>query len=609
MTQKQLVLLSKIVPIGTSLDETKLSRLIEERPARAPRRRALVKLLSVLYAMDVISCQQANAFWQNCDIGPLPDDLDRDRIKTICQQAKPLISAEKDRLTDQQSTTAPSVKIPHHAHPKTRAGIAVLSAAIVFMLAVTTIILVRQQNEPDSTQKVRICGDPVTRVEPAFLFDQGVSLYTPPENADQESSDDVDQTIIGGLLIPQIRSLGMDDTGLWIGYAPQTNGISGVSHYTPNTREWVQCTGLPLNNQQVINDITPYKDAIFFATDGAGIAELSMPISPNSSWTIYTTDHGLPSNTIYDLSVDEDNQLWASTLEGVTVLAGEYWKVVYRAEAGKLVHNQVHNLLLSDREGNRWFGTASNGLSRLRADGVWQNNFTDSNGLNNIRALTQDTEGGIWVATDGGGVARYFDRDWQVFDTATSQIPSNHSHDIKVDRYGRIWVATSEGVAYTEDLGNNWVTHSTLDAVALALACPTCAPSDDLWIVVREQGIAHADLPPNTPIMHVESPSTVQLAPGESYIFEITVEVLGEQLTEGDGLFSTTPTETQSYGAWPIIPVIGLIEQGQSYTFSNVNDPIIAPEEPGLYETIWRIWQSNRYASPPITIAFEVVDE
>ena len=61
-TQKQLVALSAGVPLDDVLDETKLSRLIQEPPANVRRRRPLLKLLAVLYSLGSSPARRLRRF-------------------------------------------------------------------------------------------------------------------------------------------------------------------------------------------------------------------------------------------------------------------------------------------------------------------------------------------------------------------------------------------------------------------------------------------------------------------------------------------------------------------------------------------------------------------
>lgn len=591
-TQKQLVALSAQVPLADSLDETKLSRLIQEPPANVRRRRPLLKLLGVLHSLEIVTCEQVKTFWDTYDIGPLPDGLTWETVCEMFEQAQPAIRAESEW------EAAPVRPTPVAAPARRRfpAGLLIslvtVAGVIGAILIGGTLLLRDGAGSPKATGPDGACVGPVPRAEPEFLYDQGVSLYSPNANDPY-----------AGVLSGNVRTLAIDQVGVWVGYVPGGAGLDGVSHYVRKQRGWVHCLGLRLSEGQVVNDFAFGPDAVYVATDGAGVARLK-----DDEWTVYTTAHGLPSNTVYELAWDDSGTLWAATLEGVAELLGEHWEVVYRAAVGRLAGNQVHSLLLDDSQGNHWFGLASGGVSRLALDGRWTTYLDDEGDLGNIRALVEDEAGGIWAATDGGGVARFHDDTWEVFTAANSDLPSDRVLDIALDHFGRLWAATDQGVALTPDGGTNWQVQTQLDVLDISFGCPGCENTlDDVWLAVRGRGVAHSGLPPAIPLVRVEAPPPQQLEPGEEYVFEVTVEVLAEWLDEGDGLFSTTPEAATAYGAWPRIPVVGHVERGQSYTFSNIANPIVAPEEPGTYQIVWRVWQSNRYVSEPIVIEFEVV--
>src|SRR5690606_26722608 len=153
------------------------------------------------------------------------------------------------------------------------------------------------------------------------------------------------------------------------------------------------------------------------------------------------------------------------------------------------------------------------------------------------------------------------------------------------------------GLIYTSDLGQTWNLHSTLDTWGIKFGCPGCEFNDNhMWLILRHNGLAHAQLPPIRPIVSFEStPQSIRLKPGDTYTFEVIVRVLSESLGEGDGLFNSDPMETPLYGAYPRIPVMGQVNQGEIYSFNNQNDPITAPSTPGTYRLSWRIWQKGRF--------------
>ncbi len=110
------------------------------------------------------------------------------------------------------------------------------------------------------------------------------------------------------------------------------------------------------------------------------------------------------------------------------------------------------NCILQDRYGFMWFGT-QDGLNRY--DGY---NFTiyrhragdaDSLSANYIWSLAEDQDGGLWIATDGGGLDR-FDRNTGKFihyqaGSTSDSLTTNFIRVVYPDREGTLWVGTNGG--------------------------------------------------------------------------------------------------------------------------------------------------------------------
>jgi hypothetical protein len=153
-----------------------------------------------------------------------------------------------------------------------------------------------------------------------------------------------------------------------------------------------------------------------------------------------------------------------------------------------------------------------------------------------------------------------------------------------------------------------------MGALDIEFGCPGCMYDDvHVWFALNGQGLGHVRIPPkSSTIRFVSTPSLVQLRPGEKYVFEVEVEVLFEGLRESDGdsLTAIEPLNTPLYGAWPVIPFRGAdLGPGGRYVFSNIDNPIIAPDTPGRYQVAWRVWQGRRFVSEPIVVEFEVMGD
>ena len=108
--------------------------------------------------------------------------------------------------------------------------------------------------------------------------------------------------------------------------------------------------------------------------------------------------------------------------------------------------------ILQDSRGFMWFGT-QDGLNRF--DGyvfaVYKNDPADPASLphNYVRAISEDEEGNLWIATDGGGVAKW-DRQTDSFlpDPFGAESPASFAGlrvgSLQRDRTGSLWVGTFE---------------------------------------------------------------------------------------------------------------------------------------------------------------------
>ncbi|MFU8843716.1 MAG: two-component regulator propeller domain-containing protein [Bacteroidales bacterium] len=100
--------------------------------------------------------------------------------------------------------------------------------------------------------------------------------------------------------------------------------------------------------------------------------------------------------------------------------------------------NTEHGLALSsilsgfkDKDGNLWFGTFGNGVSKY--DGKSFTTYNSSHGLihNLVEAITQDSEGNIWFSTYGGA-SKYNGVFFENF-TTEQGLPDNHINRILED--------------------------------------------------------------------------------------------------------------------------------------------------------------------------------
>jgi len=210
-------------------------------------------------------------------------------------------------------------------------------------------------------------------------------------------------------------------------------------------------------------------------------------------WDVFTQLNGLPGGDIYAIAEDKAKNIWIATPNGVSRYDGSRWDTFTSADG--LAHDETQAIMVT-LDGCIWFGT-SNGVSIVRETEVfdkqsWQK-LTKSDGLvndNNIRAICEDRNGGIWLGTNGKGV-NFTDRIWQTF-TTESGLPDNSITAIGEDGEHNIWVGTPNGLCkYNQDATDGCWDIFT-DLIGRSIRSITAAPDGGLWIGTDE-GLFHYD--------------------------------------------------------------------------------------------------------------------
>ena len=157
-----------------------------------------------------------------------------------------------------------------------------------------------------------------------------------------------------------------------------------------------------------------------------------------------------------------------------------YLRDVWTTERG-LPQNSVTSLLQS-RDGYLWVGTFG-GLARF--DGLKFTSFDTGNspGLrsNRIISLFEDHAGVLWIGTEQGGLSRYERGTFTTY-TTNDGLPGNHINAIAEDGTGAIWIATSNGVAQLAN--GRFTSYTTRDGLVDNKVLLLSAGRDNsMWLV------------------------------------------------------------------------------------------------------------------------------
>jgi signal transduction histidine kinase/ligand-binding sensor domain-containing protein/ActR/RegA family two-component response regulator len=208
------------------------------------------------------------------------------------------------------------------------------------------------------------------------------------------------------------------------------------------------------------------------------------------SLQFWSSEEGLPQNTIPAITQTRDGYLWfgtqselvrfdgvrfvvAADQRGVSAVAsdgsgGLWWApneggLIRRTGDRSITWTSRDGLpsdlvqeIFQDRDGTLWIGT-SEGLARLRDGRI----VTIGALSHPVGAFAQGPDGALWVGTDDAGVARLDGS--LAFWTVRDGLPDDHVTALAVDRQGSLWVGTPRGLARRKD--GRWVTFTTRDGL------------------------------------------------------------------------------------------------------------------------------------------------
>ena len=166
------------------------------------------------------------------------------------------------------------------------------------------------------------------------------------------------------------------------------------------------------------------------------------------------------NNSIYDIFVDRQNQVWVGNENGGLHLYEREKDIFYNyspdaRDPHSISNNSVWSIY-EDAQGRIWVGTAQSGVNIIDKRFVKFTHYYSSplhaNGINNnvVRGFWEEENGNVWIATDGGGL-NHWNRAENIFTHYTHDpkkpfsIGSNALLDFTEDAQGRLWIATWAG--------------------------------------------------------------------------------------------------------------------------------------------------------------------
>jgi len=229
------------------------------------------------------------------------------------------------------------------------------------------------------------------------------------------------------------------------------NDITQYAHQV-----WTSDDGLPQNS---INAIAETRDGYLWFGTYEGLARFD-----GVKFTVFDKQNtpAFADNVIYALHEAQDGSLWVGTQAGGVIRYKNNQFKTYSTRDG-LAENFV-TAIAEDAEGGIWLGGLNGGLTRI-VDGVPEVVRADRDALAGISivALETDRSGALWVGTNGDGLYRFLNGSWSQF-TAADGLMSNVVWNVMEDHHGTIWVGSRGGGLSRFDQGV-FVTYTQADGL------------------------------------------------------------------------------------------------------------------------------------------------
>lgn len=166
--------------------------------------------------------------------------------------------------------------------------------------------------------------------------------------------------------------------------------------------------------------------------------------------THWTTENGLPQNSVTAIVQTPDGYLWLGTFGGLARFDGVKFTTFNTGNTPALPSNRITALHVG-HDGTLWIGAETGEVTRFR-QGVF-NLFThiqpDEAGFKTIRTIYEDRAANVWVSADVTGLRRYVAGEvarMEFYDQRQG-LPASAVNRVCEDRDGNLWVCAGTGLA------------------------------------------------------------------------------------------------------------------------------------------------------------------
>ena len=159
--------------------------------------------------------------------------------------------------------------------------------------------------------------------------------------------------------------------------------------------------------------------------------------------TSWTTENGLPNNSVTCLLQTRDGYLWIGTAKGLVRFDGQVFQPVYLLASGSQRPEAI-TALFEDTSARLWIGTRQDGLWCLDSGKITRVGGRKDYDCPAVTCIDGDSAGDLWVGTTNG--MNWF-RGTNVVHVTTAQgLPGGVISSIRVSGPAAVWITTRNGM-------------------------------------------------------------------------------------------------------------------------------------------------------------------
>ena len=208
----------------------------------------------------------------------------------------------------------------------------------------------------------------------------------------------------------------------------------------------------------------------------------------------WTTENGLPQNSVTSLLQTHDGYLWLGTFSGLVRFDGTRFVLADEGRPGAFPSNRILSLF-EDRPGSLWIGSAWGGLTRLEAGAFKTYTVKDGLPSDSIYFVSSDRQGRVWLSMREGLVR--FERGRFTTHTVKDGLPGHPTTRVVEDRHGDLWFGTGAGLVRLSpgggEGGDRFTTYATRHGLPHDFIQDVYEARDGRLWIATDAGVARFD--------------------------------------------------------------------------------------------------------------------